>query len=889
MNHVCSIIPLRSETIQTMIAGEKPLAGHVYDALLEKGKKGDDILTKFKDLSEMIVNDCKKIGSLKDLHQWIKNANRFNLEILKAKRTLRTRGERSEEIAQRINNLRSLHKVFDAIYKKGINEYQFQNFKALIEHNLNSFIAKAKTEHNKFMVINDDSPEGLSFLKHGNTMLEKFGYESIIVTDKGNIFAVDIEKNWFKIHKNGRKTCIKKPLDSVTLSIIALENTVAMRKATFPNDPTLEIDWISLRKLNLKRLILENEEAWRSAAQSHKRGFCLINKHTRQGQHIIEQMGQESLEQSFFFQSIICLRNGQIYIRIKSQHLAEYGIETPPGKRSYFWAEYVNGNIQLLDQAKKQFLAADIETDYAELIAAIPFDWSDLHERIREHFVRLDEQGLYNRTLAIFYDALKGNFVEKFRNNRLTPQDIALLQACKRDPFFTEDEKAFFDFVAILYEETVTEEYLQHPLLHGKEMILKGLGKKRRIYKEWREQELVVLVKTKIGSWLRKAKLNHERYCVISQYTVEGKLLRENTQHTLVGEYGVSVIFVKNTGEVFCRRLTDRYRGSGSYKTVFEVQESQGKAFAWTLLKDAREMISYRRPAMQELGRIIETNPGAAFNKLDKFVRHGAKAFSIGELFDGSAESLREELGRPVFYSQNILKVTHALFLIHQAHIIHRDIKPANFLMMKDGHTVLSDYDLVGFSDDQDIGLKGTPCYLSLESIFAFFRIKITPDMLLAGDVFALARSLLVDLNPELESETQGFIPQQLFSYLKQIKEIVLDPNRFEISGRAKDRLLAAETEEALTDLFKRFPQKTIEEFVYAWIGDKRQEHNRFAPDGRKPYQEFRQLLWEGTSPWYKDRPTAAQFFERILVLEAANKLPVLEEPVHLARQQSAG
>lgn len=393
--------------------------------------------------------------------------------------------------------------------------------------------------------------------------------------------------------------------------------------------------------------------------------------------------------------------------------------------------------------------------------------------------------------------------------------------------------------------------------------------------REIRDRNLIDLITTNLPYWQGKAELSPTGLYLISKHTEEGSALREEARSTLLNEYGVRAIIVTDTGKVFLRRENDRVLGRGGYKDVFEVGELSGKKYAWFVLRDHSNIASYNSPAIQALKKFIKETPNASFNEVGEFVRHGAKGLSVGELFDGSAESLRKERGQPVFKGQHIIDIVSSLEQLHRAGIAHRDIKPANFLM-KDGKPYFHDYDLVTLlMGEKNEGTVGTPDFMPWEFIaFALYK-PILPSMLPKADVFAMARTLFLDRNPEMETVIRGYDPYDKFVelYLRDMGNALLDHR--DTPGDLRNLLRNAVNDPKKIKFI--FSKRTPEEqrfMIQAFLDAKQRTHEAEAPNDAQPFLEYRKLLWTAMAPDPAKRPDAAQFLTRLQALQNANQIP---------------
>lgn len=145
--------------------------------------------------------------------------------------------------------------------------------------------------------------------------------------------------------------------------------------------------------------------------------------------------------------------------------------------------------------------------------------------------------------------------------------------------------------------------------------------------------------------------------------------------------------------------------------------------------------------------------------------------FLAMELMDATiASTINREGGLPFARVIDVaIQVTEALKASYQLDIVHGDIKPSNLLIDRLGTVKLSDFGLarrINSQDDEDLGLRGTPNYLSLEILRGS-----KPDM--QSDLFALGITLY--------EMTYGRPPQNLEGssvqkWLQSRHELKLEP-----------------------------------------------------------------------------------------------------------------
>lgn len=539
-----------------------------------------------------------------------------------------------------------------------------------------------------------------------------------------------------------------------------------------------------------------------------------------------------------------------------------------------------------LTRATMKDKAAAMVHNYNSLATIFNYNWSDLKSRVDLQVTQLRDQRRLDPELEKLAKALEGSespkedpLEKKFRENKLTPYDIALLLECKKFSVINETDKKFIDLVNLMYLETITDDQLgffRNTITASDDMkeALVRLVNNRREFREAQDRNLVDLITSNLSDWQARAELSPNGLFLISRHTEAGSALRTESETSLLFEYGVRSIIVTDTGKVLMRRLNDRILGGGGFKAVYEVEGSTGNKYAWYVLKDKSTIETYNSPAVSALRKFIIENPNASFNQVGEFVEHGAKGVGIGELYDGSAESLRRKLGQPVLKGQHIIDLVSSLALLHRSGIAHRDIKPANILL-KDGKPYLHDYDLVTLlSGNTNVQARGTPDFMPMEFVNTALHKDVLPRMLPKADVFAMARTLILDQQPEMEGETRGFdsYEQYINMYLKEMCSALLNIN---IPGDLRNLLRGAVFEPRKIQflLMRRRPEEQLT-FIQAFLNERQAKHESLAPNDLKPFLQYRRLLWEALSPDPAKRPDTEQFLARLQVLQTAGQLP---------------
>jgi serine/threonine protein kinase len=103
---------------------------------------------------------------------------------------------------------------------------------------------------------------------------------------------------------------------------------------------------------------------------------------------------------------------------------------------------------------------------------------------------------------------------------------------------------------------------------------------------------------------------------------------------------------------------------------------------------------------------------------------HKGLPFIVMEYIQGN--TLKQKLGKPMPWhkaAQLLVPIARALAYAHERNIIHRDVKPANILLSETGESMLSDFGVSKFLEDEDdtvdltgtgVGV-GTPAYMAPE------------------------------------------------------------------------------------------------------------------------------------------------------------------------------
>jgi serine/threonine protein kinase len=197
-----------------------------------------------------------------------------------------------------------------------------------------------------------------------------------------------------------------------------------------------------------------------------------------------------------------------------------------------------------------------------------------------------------------------------------------------------------------------------------------------------------------------------------------------------------------------------RKLGSGGYGNVYEVQASDGNAYAMKLLKDLgtinKQRFETEIKILAQLNhpnivKIIEWNLGG--DPPDFSPWYTMEHLRGGSLMDHMNEKFKQAYVFQRNWSINtvILPACHALAQAHGAGIYHRDLKPDNIMYTNSNraHMKITDWGLGRDIGRRSIALTasvgqigGTPGYCAPEQWFMFDTIDGRADIYSLGVIF---------------------------------------------------------------------------------------------------------------------------------------------------------